>query len=261
MFLQQYVNNHHSVVWQGYNVNNQLEYETFMKNNVRNRLNDTSGQASVQGYLKTLASNGFEIDNLNDLFNSVAQEQRDWAVGESFSEAVLEDLHGAVFPWNNARDLRNENGSLPGADIVGLINDAGQYKILLGEVKTSIETNYPPNVLYGRSGMTYQLETIGTNLTRLMTLITWLVHRCKGTSHEDNFSQAFKYLIQNTNKGMFLVGILVRPNILANENDFKSRGTELGNMFNGTALRISLQAYYLPHSLCDFANLAIEGNP
>jgi len=114
--------------------------------------------------------------------------------------------------------------------------------------------------MYGRSGMTHQLETIGTNLTRLMTLITWLVHRCRGTENENNFNEAFQYLIQNTNQGIFLVGILVRPNIVANVEDLRSRGTTLGNTFNGTVTKALLLAYYLPHSLVDFATLAIGGD-
>ena len=260
MLVQQYVNNHHNVEWQGYNVNNNTTYRTFMETNVRSRLNDNQGQATVDKHLRPLATTGFETANLDALLNASAQEERDWAVGESFSEAILEQELGAIFPWNNARDTRNENASLPGADIVGLINDGGQNKLLFGEVKTSTQEQYPPNVLYGKSGMTHQLETIGTNLTRLMTLITWLVHRCKGTEYESDFNEACQYLIQNTNTGMYLVGVLVRPNIMSDEDDLKGRGTALGNTFNGTVTKALLLAYYLPQSLADFANLAIGGD-
>jgi hypothetical protein len=232
-----------------------------MENNVRERLNDIDGQRIVTNYLRPLASTGFEVDNLEVLLNAGALEERDWAVGESFSEAILEQNLNVIFPWNHARDLRNENASLPGADIVGLINDNGQHKLLFGEVKTSIQDHFPPNVMYGRSGMTHQLETIGTNLTRLMTLVTWLVHRCSGTEYEGSFNEAFQHLIQNANEGMYLIGILVRPDITANENDLQSRGTTLGNTFNGTGTQVLLLAYYLPHSLDEFANLAIGGNP
>ena len=68
-----------------------------------------------------------------------------------------------------------------------------------------------------------------------------------------------KYLFRNSNQGMYLVGVLVRPNIAANENDLQSRGTTLGNTFNGTATKALLLAYYLPHSLVDFATLATGG--
>lgn len=260
MINLQYTSAHHNTEWKGYNVDNNDTYLNFMKNNVRNRLKDTDGIRTVENHLRPLATTGFEMENLNSLLNSVTQEERDWAIGESFSEAILEQELGATFPWNNARDTRNENASLPGADIVGLINDGGQQKLLFGEVKTSIQGQYPPHVMYGRSGMTHQLETIGTNLTRLMTLITWLVHRCKDTEHEANFNEAFRHLIQNANQGMYLVGVLVRPNIIANEDDLKSRGTTLGNTFNGTVTKALLLAYYLPHLLTDFASLAIGGD-
>lgn len=260
MLIQHYSNSHYNVAWQGYDVLDNDSYQTFMENNVRERLSDVDGQTIVESHLRPLASTGFEIANLDTLLNATAQEERDWAVGESFSEAILEQELDVVFPWNHARDLRNENASLPGADIVGLIDDNGQYKLLLGEVKTSVENRYPPQVVTSRHGIANQLETLGTNTKRLMTLITWLVHRCKGTEHEANFNEAFRHLIQNTNQGMYLVGVLVRPNIIANEDDLKSRGTTLGNTFNGTVTKALLLAYYLPHSLTDFASLAIGGD-
>jgi hypothetical protein len=260
MLSRQYANNHHNVDWQGYNVNNNNTYQTFMETNVRARLNDTEGQATIESHLRSLATTGFEENNLETLLNSRTQEERDWAVGESFSEAILETEINAVFPWNHARDLRNENASLPGADIVGLIDDNGQYKLLLGEVKTSVENRYPPQVVTSRHGIANQLETLGINATRLITLITWLVHRCKGTGYEPNFNEAIKYLFSNSNQGIYLVGVLVRPNITANEDDLKSRGTTLGNTFNGTVTKTLLLAYYLPHSLVDFATLAVGGD-
>lgn len=261
MLVLQYGNHHNSVEWQGYNINNNALYQTFMETNVRARLNDEEGRATVESHLRPLASTGFETDNLEMLLNASAHEERDWAVGESFSEALLEQEIGAIFPWNHARDLRNENASLPGADIVGLIDDNGQYKFLFGEVKTSEENRYPPQVVTARHGIANQLETLGTNATRLMTLITWLVHRCKDTPFEANFNEAVKYLLSgSSNQGMYLVGVLVRPNIIANENDVQNRGISLGNTFNGTITKALLLAYYLPHSLADFASLAIGGD-
>jgi hypothetical protein len=262
MLVQQYNNSHNNVEWFGYSVQDNQNYQTFMENNVRERLNDIDGQEIVENHLRPLASTGFEMANLEILLNARTQEERDWAVGESFAEAILERELDVIFPWNHARDLRNENASLPGADIVGLINDNGQQKLLFGEVKTSIQEQYPPNVLYGQGGMTHQLETIGNNATRLITLITWLIYRCKETVYETNFNEAVKYLLSSSsNQGMYLIGVLVRPNIIANVEDLRSRGTALGDTFNGTATKTLLLAYYLPHSLNAFTDLAIGGNP
>jgi hypothetical protein len=261
VLTEQYASNHHGVEWHGYNVNNNAIYQDFMENNVRARLNDTEGQATVESHLRSLVSTRFETENLETLLNARAQEERDWAVGESFSEALLEQEIGAIFPWNHSRDLRNENASSAGADIVGFINDDGQYKLLLGEVKTSEENCYPPQVVTARHGIANQLEALGTNTTRLMTLINWLLPRCKGTAFEVNFDESVKYLLSSpSNQGMYLVGVLVRPNITANENDLQSRGTSLGNTFNGTITKALLLACYLPHSLADFASLAIGGD-
>ncbi len=260
MLVQQYNNFHNNVQWLGFFVQDNQDYQNFMENNVRARLNDEEGQQVVENHLRSLVTTGFETDNLNALLSARTLEERDWAVGESFSEAILERDFGAKFPWNTNRDSKNENASLPGADIIGLINEDGQEKLLFGEVKTSTQERYPPNVLYGRSGMIHQLETIGTNLTRLLKLIEYLLFRCKDTIYETSFEEAFQYLIQNSNQGMYLVGILVRPNIVANEEDLRSRGTYLGNTFDGTETKALLLAYYLPQSLADFARLAIGGD-
>ncbi len=261
MLIQQYNNSHHNVEWFGYRIDDDEEYQTFMKSNVRARLNDDDGQQIVENHLRPLVTTGFEANNLDTLLNARNQEERDWAVGESFSEAILEREFGAIFPWNTNRDSKNENASLPGADIIGLIKDEGQEKLLFGEVKTSIQEQYPPNVLYGRSGMAHQLETIGTNLARLLQLIEYLLFRCKDTIYEDDFNEAIKYLLgSDSHQGMYLVGILVRPNITANEEDWQRRGTYLGDTFSGTVTKALLLAYYLPQSLADFASLAIGGD-
>ena len=188
------------------------------------------------------------------------EEERDWAIGESFAEAILEREYNVEFPWNQARDLRNENASLPGADIVGLVNENGQHKLLFGEVKTSIQESFPPNVLYGRGGMIHQLETIGTNLTRLVTLIKWLLQRCKDTIYEINFNEAMQNFFSHANQGMLLVGILVRPNIQPNQNDLENRGISLGDTFENTATQALLLSYYLPHTAEEFVQIAVGGN-
>lgn len=261
MLDQQYGNRHHNVVWKGYDINDNDKYRTFMATNVRNRLNDTDGQEIIEIHLRSLASTGFEVDNLETLLNAKSREERYWAVGESFSEAILEEELDVVFPWNHTRDLRNENASLPGADIVGLINDNGQYKLLFGEVKTSEENRYPPQVVTARHGIANQLETLGTDQTRIITLISWLLYRCKDTEYETGFSEAIKYLLStNSNQGLYLVGVLVRPNITANVNDLQSRGISLGDIFDGTVTKALLLAFYLPQALNDFANLAIGDN-
>lgn len=260
MINLQYTNTHHNTEWKGYNVNNNDIYLNFMKSNVRNRLKDTPGLIVVENHLKAVVSTGFEVENLKTLLNSDVQEERGWAVGESFSEAILEQELGVIFPWNLSRDLRNGNASPAGADIVGFINDGGQHKLLFGEVKTSEENRYPPQVVTSRTGIANQLETLGTSSTILITLIKWLVHRCKETEYEPYFNEAVKYLFSNSNQGMYLVGVLVRPNITVNENDLRRRATKLGNTFNGTVTKALLLAYYLPHSLVDFATLAIGGD-
>ena len=260
MLIQQYNNSHNNVEWFGYSIQDNQEYQTFMENNVRARLNDEDGQRIFENHLRPLVAEGFQTDALNTLLNANHQEERDWAIGESFAEAILEEEYHVEFPWNQARDLRNENASLPGADIVGLINDNGQYKLLFGEVKTSQENRYPPQVVTARHGIANQLETLGTELKRILTLIKWLLHRCLKTQFEDNFKAAVRYLIENLNQGIYLVGILVRPNIQPNQNDLENRGISLGDTFENTATQALLLSYYLPHTAEEFVQRAVGGN-
>ncbi|GIT98801.1 hypothetical protein [Sulfurovum sp. TSL1] len=260
MLVQEYNNIHNNVTWYGFSVQDNQNYQTFMENNVRSHLNDEEARETVENHLRLLVADGFQVAALDELLNAEHQEERDWAVGESFAEAVLEDEYNVEFPWNQARDLRNENASLPGADIVGLINDNGQQKLLFGEVKTSVEERCPPNVLYGRGGMISQLETIGTNLTRLLTLVKWLFHRCKDTIYETSFNEAMQNLFNHDNQGMFLVGILIRPNLQANQDDLENRGVALGDTFVNTETHALLLAYYLPHTAEEFVSRAVGGN-
>ncbi len=147
MLNQQYIGSHNNVAWQGYTVHDNITYKNFMKNEVRERLNDESGQTEIETHLRGLASTGFEENNINELLNATATEEKAWAIGEAFAEAILEKENNVEFPWNQKRDLRNENSNLSGADLIGLIDDNGQIKLLIGEVKTSEEDKYPPQVI------------------------------------------------------------------------------------------------------------------
>lgn len=259
MLSQRYTGSHNSVVWQGYTVEDNSTYRSFMKNEVRERLNDESGKAEIESHLRGLASTGFDLDNINELLSATPTEEKAWAIGEAFAEAILEKENSVEFPWNQKRDLRNENSSLSGADLIGLIDDNGQIKLLIGEVKTSQERAYPPQVMRGKHGMIDQLKAYHINRTRQMTIVNWLLVRCKNTSFENKFNEAFKFFITNGNSGLYLVGVLVRISVEANSMDFQNRGEALGKVLDGET-KGHLQAFYFPNTINDFVNLAIGGD-
>jgi len=259
MLSQQYIGHYSNVIWQGYRVEDNSIYRNFITNEVRERLNDESGQREIENHLRGLASTGFEQKNLNELLNTKPIEEKDWAIGEAFAEAILEKENNVEFPWNQKRDLRNENSSLSGADLIGLIEDNGQTKLLIGEVKTSHEKKYPPKVMNGQHGMIEQLKAYHLNQTRQMTLVSWLLVRCKNTPFENKFNEAIKFFITNGNSGLYLVGILIRISVDINELDLKNRAKTLDETLDGQN-RGELQAYYLPHNVDEFINLAIGGD-
>src|SRR5690625_7937519 len=88
------------------------------------------------------------------------RESPDWAAGEALAEVGLESHRDIDLTRNKERDKRNPFASLIGADIVGFQRDGDSYRLALGEVKCSSEANWPPQVMYGRSGMIHQLENL-----------------------------------------------------------------------------------------------------
>ncbi|NCC61037.1 MAG: hypothetical protein EOM12_08860 [Verrucomicrobiae bacterium] len=56
---------------------------------------------------------------------------------EALAEAWLEKEHKVIWPWNMERDKRNANASLPGADLVGFVENGSEIRLILGEVKSS----------------------------------------------------------------------------------------------------------------------------
>lgn len=157
----EYNGSHNYVSWQGLSLRDGNALNGFMRKEVANRLNDTPGRDEFHSHLRGLALTGMGKDSLEAVLNAGIPEERDWAVGEALAEALLIRSHGVVFPWNMARDKRNARGSLPGADIVGFLPLDSSFRLALGEVKTSCEDKYPPQVMSGRSGhLGHQIDNL-----------------------------------------------------------------------------------------------------
>ena len=92
-----------------------------------------------------------------------------------------------------------------------------------------------------------------------MTIVKWILHRCKGTEYEEQLNEAIKFFISNGNTGFYLAGVLVRSGVTTNELDLKNRGIDLSNTLEGSTNGV-LQAFYLPHNLNHFVELAVGGD-
>ena len=152
-----------------------------------------------------------EEESLEAILNADHPEERSWAAGEALAEAYLTREHGVVFPWNMERDKRNPLASLPGADIIGFVEEAGSCRFALGEVKSSQEEKAPPQIMSGRTGhLGHQIEILANNLTSINQLMRWLLVRVKGTSFEGAFTQSATTFLNSGNKSTALFGVLIR---------------------------------------------------
>lgn len=240
-----YEEDHNCVSWSGLQCEDTEQFSVFLNKNVLNRLDDGIGDEEFRHHLDGLALTGLGQESLAAVLNAEHSEERTWAAGEALAEAFLEEKHHVSFPWNMERDKRNPLGSLPGADIIGFIGEDAECCFALGEVKSSSEKKYPPQVMSGRSGhMGHQLDKLANNLTTICQLLKWLLPRVKDTPYQEKFSNAATCFFNSGNKQVVLFGILIRDTQITS-NDLSTRGIELGNKLSSPAT-CQLIALYLP---------------
>jgi len=232
------------VSWQGEFAQDNPDFRAFLQGPVSARLNDTEGDEDFTEFLQGLSLTNMGQANLQEVLNAKVPETRDWAAGEALAEAVLVAQQAVVLPWDTERDKRNPFASLPGADIVGFQRDGDSYRLALGEVKCSSEATSPPQVMYGRSGMTHQLDTLAHNLETIYQLLKWLSHRVKHTEYEIAFRAACTCYFNSERRNLALFGILVRDQE-PRESDLEVRGRHLANHLQAPT-RCHLIALYLP---------------
>jgi hypothetical protein len=185
-------------------------------------------------------------------------EPEGWEIGEALAECVLERDSGrqVYWPWNTVRDRRTPRASLPGTDLVGFYRDADTVLLLFGEVKTSSDAGSPPNVMYGGSGMTWQLEASATRLDIQKTLLQWLHSRCRTDLHCELYKKAVRRYLESEGKELLFMGVLLRDT-LPNELDLKSRAKALARKFDAPT-RVEFLALYLPVLIEDWPKLLAE---
>ena len=240
-----YQSTHGCVSWQGECALDGAALGSFLSGPVAARLNDAEGGDELRSHLRGLSLTGMGKVALEEVLAADEPEERDWAAGEALAEALLEEHHDVVLPWNTERDKRNPFASLPGADIVGFQRDGDSHRLALGEVKCSSEAQWPPQVMSGRSGgLGHQLDTLASNLSTICQLLKWLLPRVKRTPHEGSFNTACGRYFNSGRRDLALFGILVRDQE-ARETDLQARGRSLGGRLQ-LPTRCHLIALYLP---------------
>ena len=247
------------VTWQGHSLSNGDEFNSFMQNGVAARLNDDEGIEDFTSHLRSLSLTEFGSESLEEVLAANSPEERDWAVGEALAEAWLAEKYNITWPWNTERDKRNARASLPGADLIGFVENGTEIRLVLGEVKSSAEKKYPPQVMSGRNGhLGHQLDTLAHNLTTIQTLLKWLLPRCKNTAYESHFNAAAILYFNSGNKAVTLFGVLIRDTS-ANKNDLKGRGKALGATITAPT-SCTLLALYIPCQIAELPHVVKGGD-
>lgn len=204
-------------------------------------LRDDVGHTHLAGALAKLATTKFEMANLRRVLEQ-APTLTDWRVGEALAEGFLVAHRKCQFPWPNGRDLRNLDASPAGADLVGFQFDVVSVRFAFGEAKTSSDTSSPPQVMYGRSGLNAQLESLRDEHEVIATLVRYLAHRKEAASWRDTFNTAAARYFTDP-KDVALFGVLVRDQSPM-ATDLRSRAQSLGTHSKKPA--IEMRAIYLP---------------
>ena len=183
-----------------------------------------------------------------------------WRVGEAIGEAYLTHRRGCFFPWRMSRDVRRPGSSLPGADLVGLVRMADGDRFAFGEVKTSAQDRYPPDVMGGRSGLRRQLEDLREDVALRDQLVTYLTMRSRDAGWRERFQEAAKRYLRDS-CDVRLYGVLVRD-VPPGERDLQGAVAELATGCPD-AMRIALVGLYLPDgrvgSLAEDVRSAVRG--
>ena len=238
-------------IWEGHEVSDEEAFGSFLRGPVARRVRDICVQEPFEDELRALATTGLGTEFL-ERFLAAAPERSGWKIGEAFAEALLEEdvNRQVIWPWNERRDRRTPQASLPGADLVGFCQDTRGFALLFGEVKTSSEVRSPPQVMYGRSGMTWQLEGNATHLSVQHSLLKWLRFRCLTPDLVTVYREAVGRYLNPSGKDLLLIGVLLRDTI-SDERDVMSRARYLASRLDSPT-RVEVQAWYLPVAVSDW---------
>ena len=224
-----------------------------LQNEVYDKLYDIQEQKDI---LDQLADTGFSKAVLIDSLFPIV-ERKDWEIGEAYAQAYIEERMCACIPWGISRDLKKPGSSLPGADIVGICRYDNDTYFLFGEIKTSSQKKYPPNVIYGETGLKKQLEDLCENDDIIHALVLYLAHRLKNSDKWSDYRKAFMHYMNSKGKSVAIVGALVRD-VIPCRDDLQARAEKL-KQYVSNGRKVELIGIYLPvDSISGFCQIIHE---
>jgi hypothetical protein len=220
----------------------EAEIKTALKECVIKILADEEGKLVLLSLFGDLPNSSFEEENIRRLL-AHDPEPEDWRVGEAIVEAYLIDHKMCEFPWPSGRDQKNPNSSPAGADLVGFHEIEGSYRFAFGEVKTSAEKKWPPQVVTSRHGLAKQLEDLRNSVYTKENLVLYLGHRATNSSWEQKYKEATSRFVKDATD-VSLFGFLVRD-VEAKIEDLQKRAVALSKECPDLTT-IELHGLYLP---------------
>jgi hypothetical protein len=142
--------------------------------------------------------------------------------------------------------LKNPSASPAGTDLVGFQEtDAADnsHRFAFGEVKTSAQKLWPPNLMQGRHWLQKQLEALRDSTHVKDDLVRYLGHHASGVSWLFHYQSATaRYLANPSDVSLF--GVLVRD-VKPKAEDLKKRAEVLATNCPSQT-DVELRALYLP---------------
>lgn len=222
------------------------EVEKLVKGPVKALLADDEGLDEIRELVESSVPTGFDLSGLEPLL-SVKLEPAPWLVGEALAEVFVAGKCDCVFPWPTGRDLRNSQSSPAGADLVGFQqtgDSKNPYRFAFGEVKTSGEAVFPPQVVTGRSGLQKQMEDLRDSLRVKRDLFRYLGFHAAKAHWKSMFESAAHLYLGSEYKDASLFGVLIRD-VAPNHRDLESRA-EVLSLGKPSATSIEMYAIYIP---------------
>lgn len=236
-----YVADKGSVLARGSQYTNE-EIDSALAGHVTSILWDDAGTVDLEMVFADLISTSFGDELVQEVLRNDPSVE-DWRVGEAFAEAYLVDHCNCEFPWPTGRDLKNPNASPAGTDLVGFRKVNGQVHFAFGEVKTSPQPKWPPDIMKGRHGLKGQLERLYETTRVKNELVRYLGLHAVGKVWCSTYQSASARYF-NDPDDVSLYGLLIRD-VEPKKQDLAGRARSLSKN-SPTATQVQLRAFYLP---------------
>ena len=220
------------------------DLSTALYNEVASLVYDDAGNEHIKSILEKVVTTDFDKTELEKVL-AISDSIEDWQVGEAIAECYLTQHCNCLFPWPDGRDVRRPKSNLPGADLVGFIGKHEETRFVFGEVKTSAQEKWPPQVCCGRSGthgLGAQVKDLCREESIKFQIFKYLGFRAD--TSDEQFQNATKHFLKDRND-VHIIGFLVRD-VESNADDLKKPLEDISGICPSKTM-VEFFALYLPN--------------